>query len=88
MTHTHGDQLREAADLAHILIMLTPASFGSIAEHHFLSLLLLLLLLLGLKIRISTNLEIPIFPLKLCHLNNLFSYDFVSEDLQLARLVV
>jgi hypothetical protein len=62
MTHTHGDQLREAADLAHIL-MLTPASFGSIAEHHFLS--LLLLLLLGLKIRISTNLEIPIFALKL-----------------------
>jgi hypothetical protein len=83
MTHTHGDQLREAADLAHIL-MLTPASFGSIAEHHFLS----LLLLLGLKIRISTNLEIPIFALKLSHLNNLFSYDFVSEDLQLARLVM
>jgi hypothetical protein len=61
MTHTYGDQLREAADLAHIL-MLTPASFRSIAEHHFLS---LLLLLLGLKIRISTNLEIPIFALKL-----------------------
>jgi hypothetical protein len=79
MTHTHGDQLREAADLAHIL-MLTPASFGSIAEHHFLS-LLLLLLLLGLKIRISTDLETPIFALKLSHLNNLFSYDFVSEDL-------
>jgi len=72
MTHTHGDKLREAADLAH-RPMLTPASFGSIAEHHLLSLLLLLLLLLGLKIRISTNLEIPIFALKLSQLNNLFS---------------
>jgi hypothetical protein len=83
MTHTHGDKLREAADLAH-RPMLTPASFGSIAEHHLLS----LLLLLGLKIRISTNLEIPIFALKLSQLNNLFSYDFVSEDLQVARLVM